>query len=131
MLPRYVDGDVHRRTQVLQEQAHLDTRAAAQLDETGAVTDQFGDLLRVAVEDRYFGARKIILRQFADTFEELRADMIVKEFGRQNLGRGGESCQHFLYQTGGTGMKIMKTDGRHYPLSSAKRIPLNCQRSAG
>ena len=53
------------------------------------VADGARDLGAVRVEDRRFGAGRIVLGQLADGFEQARAERVVQELGRDaGVGRG-------------------------------------------
>src|SRR5690242_9479387 len=72
--------------QLIEQQARLDARAAAELNEQRALADTIRDVPRVSLEDAALGARDIIFGQLANLIEELRAAGII-EIRRGDLFR--------------------------------------------
>jgi hypothetical protein len=78
----YVDGDIGGRLQQREQAGRLGAIAGAQVDQRAAATDGFQQLGAVPFEDGGFGTGGVIFGQFADGFEQLAAQRVLQELGR-------------------------------------------------
>jgi hypothetical protein len=128
-LQKVILGDVDRHVsgkvvQVLEQNACLAARAAAELDQAGLGADEFGDLVDVVAHDAELGLGRVVLRQMRDPVEQLRAALVVEVFRRDHflgLAQAVEDLVEF---------RLFRR-GRHQFASFASRKPRNCQRASG
>ncbi len=85
---RHIDRNVGAEPRQLPEQnLGLQAGAGAELDQHAAVRHAVDDLGGVRIENRSFGAGRIVLRQARDFLEQLAAARVVEEAARQSLAR--------------------------------------------
>ena len=86
---RDVDRDVARRLEQRKQRRRLGAVAGAEIDQRHARADRVGDRGAVGGEDRRLGARRVVLGQLGDRLEQMRAEPVVEELGRDAgvLGR--------------------------------------------
>ncbi len=99
LLPQHLGGNVDRhigidRRRRVQQDAHLASRAAAELDERGLRSEHACDVGVVLAQDRQLAARRVVLRKLGNLFEQLRAALVVEILRRQELLPRAEPRQH-------------------------------------
>ena len=82
-IDRHVGRKLRRRAQ---QNTRLLAGAAAELNQRRAFRDQFGDVGSVVAQSLHLATGRIVLRQFGDTLEQLRAGSVVEIFRRHMLG---------------------------------------------
>jgi hypothetical protein len=135
--PRDVDRDIRgRQPQVIQQDARLQTAAAAELDQADIIADAARHLRGVAGREIEFRPRHVVFLKLADLFEQLRAPLVVEVLRLQGLRRGQQAGQHlFAHEAGRPGMIVKSVEDAdtfrravEHHASSARRRPVNCQR---
>src|ERR1035441_3479604 len=81
--------------QLLNQDAGLAGGAGAEFDQGQRRSGMLQDIARVRLQDRALGAREIVLRQLGDLLEQRAADVVVKQFRRQPLGRRTQALEYF------------------------------------
>src|ERR1022692_4839546 len=81
--------------QFLNQNAGLAGGASAEFDQSQRRSRMLQDIARVRLQDRALGAREVVLRQLGDLLEEGRADVVIKQFRRQPLGRCTQTLEYF------------------------------------
>ena len=94
---RNVDRDEALQLHRVDQQARLRRVARAELDQLGCARD-LGDAARVRLEDRALSARRVVLRQLADLFEQLGAPRVIEVLRGDLLERSREPVEHVLAQ---------------------------------
>jgi len=97
-----VDRHVLRRLQERKQLGRLGAVAGAEVDQGGPKAGHARDLGAMAFEDRGLGAGRVIFGQFADGLEQLGAERVVQEFGR-NAGLIGAQAGVQLLRVVGVG----------------------------
>src|SRR5204863_8995313 len=86
-----VDRHVDRWLQRLQQKPGLQAFAATVFEQSAALACKARDVLEVALGDAELDARRVVLAQAADLFEEAAAGGVVEVLGRQRLLRTRET----------------------------------------
>ena len=88
-LDRDVDRDVAARLEEREQARRLRAVAGAEVDQRDAGADRFGHRRAVVGEDRRLGPRRVVLGELGDRLEQVRAEPVVEELGR-DARRAGE-----------------------------------------
>ena len=111
-LARDIDGHIKRRLQLLDQDACPGARAAAELYQLAIRAEELRHRGGMLAHDREFGARGIVLRQGADSLEQLAAARIVEVLRRQRLLRPRQTRQHVIEEGVPLGQEIVEA---HHP----------------
>ena len=135
-MAQIVAGDIQRqigpRLCGLQQDAHLAERTGAELHDLGVLAHQRCDFGRMAPQKRGLGAGLVVFRQFADLVEQMRTRRVVEILCADLLGRLGQSRDQGLGEVfNGRRRVVYPGELGVHQISSARRMPLNCQRAAG
>ena len=107
-----VDGHVQRGPQLLDQDARLAARTAAELDQLAVRAEELRHRGGMLAHDGELGARGIVLGQLADLLEQTAAARVVEILRRQCLPRRCQPAQHLAQEGGGLRQKIVEA---HYP----------------
>ena len=129
---RNIDRHISRRCQRAEQARGLFTVAGTQVDQRGAAAHAHRDLGRMQAEDGGFGARRVVLRQVGNRFEQTRAEGIVEKL-RADTGRGCEQACLRLGTQRGVVFRKELVEGQARPNGVDRWLRLNQtgQRAAG
>ncbi len=108
-------GDVDRHigdrmVQGVEHQPRLLAGAGPELHQRRAPADGGGDLAGAVAQDRELGAGGVVLEQFADLVEQVRAALVIEEASGDGLLRAGQPLHQGVGETLLHGREVVQRD---------------------